>query len=434
MMLFCELPEVMQGLLCVLAVFLYILHLIILLYCFRQKKKNYLLSSLLMLGLIFLVIQAILERMAYNRGENSRYVAEFVGHVPGLYVVFFLGICSFLGYMCYVYVIRPDRNRITPMSVKYSIDRIQAGICYYREDGRVVLSNKKMDELCKELTGEQLMNGKLFLECVGEDKVSMKNGKVFSLKHRLVQVSQETLHELVAIDITEWHKKNLKLSEDAEALKKMNESLRIYNRKIDETVRLQEILQAKMFIHDEMNRIMLLTSSAMEHPMEDKEFNDIMTDWCNNMELLRNEADRKNLNKDIHRINQLGRMLGVEVHWGEEFVREITDENKEIFLQVIREALTNAVKHGDARNLFVGIHKGVNYITFSIGNDGAAPMEPMQEGGGLSNIRRMVEEKNGNLSILWEEKVVINVTLPAKTETYSDISNEEIKQEYKGEI
>ena len=211
--------------------------------------------------------------------------------------------------------------------------------------------------------------------------------------HSLVEFEDKQIHELVAADVTELYKKNELLEQETISLQKMNESLRRYNQNIEETVRKQEILDAKVYIHDEMNRLMLVTTANAETPMPEEDFKEILTLWRNNAILLGAESDKIRINADITEVNQLAELLGIQLEKPE----SMPDSIREVFVMVAREAIANAMKHAGAKNITIGIHKKGEKLTIRISNDGKLPIGEMSMGGGLSNIKRMVEAQDGQL-------------------------------------
>ena len=209
--------------------------------------------------------------------------------------------------------------------------------------------------------------------------------------------------------MTELYKKNELLEQETISLQKMNESLRRYNQNIEETVRKQEILDAKVYIHDEMNRLMLVTTANAETPMSEEDFEEILTLWRNNAILLGNEADKSNSNVDITGIDRLANLLGIQLKWEGEDRSTIPDSIRESFIMVVREAIANAMKHAEAKNITIRIHKKDEKLLIRISNDGKLPERKISLGGGLTNIKRMVEEKKGQFEVEINEQFNMNV-------------------------
>lgn len=227
----------------------------------------------------------------------------------------------------------------------------------------------------------------------------MPDGTIKYFFHNQVEFEDKQIHELVAADVTELYKKNELLEQETISLQKMNESLKRYNQNIEETVRKQEILDTKVYIHDEMNRLMLVTTANAEMPMSEEEFKEILTLWRNNAILLGSDSDKTRVNMDISEINQLAELLGIQLIWQGEQPRSIPDSIREVFIMVAGEAIANAVKHAGAKNITIGIHKNEEKLCIRISNDGKLPVGKITMGGGLTNIKRMVAEKKGQVKV-----------------------------------
>ncbi len=59
-------------------------------------------------------------------------------------------------------------SRLTVMSVKESVDTLPAGICFFDGKGLPVLTNTVMEEICRELLGTCLSDGRALWEAVAE--------------------------------------------------------------------------------------------------------------------------------------------------------------------------------------------------------------------------------------------------------------------------
>ena len=70
----------------------------------------------------------------------------------------------------------------------------------------------------------------------------------------------------------------------------------------------------------------------------------------------------------------------------------------EALLRVVQEALTNVVRHADARNVWVEITRDGASIRLSVRDDGNAAF-PLQEGFGLSGMRERLAQISGKLDV-----------------------------------
>ena len=65
----------------------------------------------------------------------------------------------------------------------------------------------------------------------------------------------------------------------------------------------------------------------------------------------------------------------------------------------IHECLTNTVKHAGGRLLEVTVRQAENAVTVELTNDGAPPKGPVSETGGLKNLRALVENRGGRMTV-----------------------------------
>ena len=398
-MQFGDMPDVVRGFLFIWLIGIFILGLCNLFHSVQIKQRRHIVISVVLLAIEYFLLQIIsdiLHRHAEKENIGLSYtlgrihVTWWIALIAGTMVIS-ITLASFFRHW--------KEEHITPMSVKDSIDMLDAGLCYWEDGGRIILSNKKMDEICLALSGEMLLNGEKFYNYLMSECIPMPDGTIKYFFHNPVEFEDKQIHELIAADVTELYKKNELLEQETISLQKMNESLRRYNQNIEETVRKQEILDAKVYIHDEMNRLMLVTTANAETPTTEEDFKEILTLWRNNAILLGTESNQSRVNTDITEVNQLAELLGIQLGWQGEQPWTVPDSIREVFIMVAREAIANAVKHAEAKNITIAIHKNDEKLFIEISNDGKLPTGKISLGGGLTNIKRMVEEKKGQFKV-----------------------------------
>lgn len=396
---FCTLSDTLQGMLCVCMIGIFVLGLCNLFNSLRVKRRKYIMISVAILLIGYLSLQVMGDSIFHYPDEPSVWLSNKLANISITLWIVFLFVLLGISITLASFFKHWKEEHITPMSVKDSIDLLHAGLCYWEEGGRIVLSNKKMDEICLAVTGETLLNGDSFYEAIQEDWMTLPDGSIASFTHNMVEFDDKRIHELVATDVTELYKKKEMLELQTVVLQKINENLRKYNQNIDEIIRKQEILDTKVYIHDEMNRLMLVTTAATEGTLPEEEFCSILTLWRNNAILLGANSEKTKINTDITEVNQLAELLGIQLIWQGESPEIMPYNIREVFIMVARETIANAVKHAEAKSMTIGIHKNDKRLTIRISNDGKLPAAPISLGGGLSNIKRMVEEKRGQFSV-----------------------------------
>ncbi len=398
-MQFGDMQDVVKSFIFIWLICIFILGLCNLFHSIQVKQTRHIVISAVLLAVEYLLLQIASDILHRPKGGESVGVGYTFGGINVIWWIALIAEIMVISITLASFFKHWKEEHITPMSVKDSIDMLHAGLCYWEDGGRIILSNKKMDEICLAISGEMLLNGEKFYNCIESECMPMPDGTIKYFLHNPVEFEDKQIHELIAADVTELYKKNELLEQETISLQKMNESLRRYNQNIEETVRKQEILDAKVYIHDEMNRLMLVTTANAEMPMSEEEFKEILTLWRNNAILLGAETDKARVNMDITEVNQLADLLGIQLKWGGEQPWSIPASIREVFIMVAREAIANAVKHAEAKNMTIGIHKKNEKLTIRISNDGKVPTGKISLGGGLTNIKRMVEQKKGQFRV-----------------------------------
>lgn len=87
---------------------------------------------------------------------------------------------------------------------------------------------------------------------------------------------------------------------------------------------------------------------------------------------------------------------------------------EQLFLEAATEAMTNAVRHADARALYIRFSETDMKYQVSFQNDGKLPETDMIEGGGLGSLRRKIEMAGGTMSIGCDPRYTLTVSVEKK--------------------
>jgi hypothetical protein len=218
-------------------------------------------------------------------------------------------------------------------------------------------------------------------------------------------------HELIADDITEVYKKSEVLRKDNEKAGQLAASMKQYGETITDTVRRQEILQAKVNIHDEMNRMILATKKTIDGPSTQTERDDILKMWRTQTLLLCREADTTRSTNVVSDLNALAASLGIRILWEGE---PNTDRKQVLilFLSAAREAMTNAAKHGGAGILSIRVSESDTTLCASFTNDGKKPASRPVESGGLKILREQLEAAGGHMRTDISDGFELSIIIP----------------------
>ncbi len=347
-------------------------------------------------------------------------MAEFFGRMPFALSVGITEYCTAMSVYITARLHRCRNNNISAMSIKESFDGLPAGLCYFDKNGLVVLKNNLMESICLELTGKSLNIAAPFREKIkevsqyendGTFTVRLNDGRVFSFSLSETEIFSKSYFQLVATDITEFTKLTSILEYEIGELKKVNVHLKKYNEMVCDLTREEEILRTKEIIHDRLGSTLIATRKYLENSNLPENNKELLEMWRNNIAVLNTEEnDRKDENfaKDIE---NAARLVGITL----EIAGNLPTDNNavaRVLTFAALQCLNNAARHAKAdKMLLESLDDGENYI-FKFKNNGRKPPRKINEGGGLSSVRKKAEQIGGNLKISTSEIFVLEITIP----------------------
>lgn len=362
---------------------------------FAVKQYQYALISIPLFIPSYVLWQATVCFLYMSEQELTSVLCIWLGRLPYMIWIFVLLLLTVGSAIILFLIKRYSGTYITPLTIERCADELSCGICYWQDNGHVVFSNDCMNSLSTQLTGKPLMDGKRVRDAIS-DTIMPVGDRVWQFSLRDVEYGKEILHELIASDVSELYAESSALKEDNVRLAKMNEDLKVYGLKIDDTVRRQEMLQAKVNIHDEMNRLMLSTIAA---DLEDEEeLNRIFILWERNALFLCMESNQNRNEDAVKQLDDLAQALGIQLMWENAPSENLTPKHRELFFSAAQEAITNAVKHAKAKKLHISFTEAQNTIGCTFENDGDIPKGIIRFTGGLANLSVLAEEQKASVS------------------------------------
>lgn len=370
-------------------------------------KKRFRLTAFATLFFVpsFLLWQVVFDYSLFGASEKANKITLSLCSLGWAYWLAIFLLLSVASVYLLAYNIRYDRTFITPGTIKLYLDKMPCGVCCWRDNGRVLFSNNCMNELCIALTDNPLLNGNQFKEALkGEDIFSVE-GKVWHFVSRRIELDGEHLWEMVASNITAEYAKTQALEKDKEELSRLNKELKEYYLSIDESVARQEVLQAKMNIHDEMNRLMLSTVAAQGD--DTRALDEIFSLWEQNALLLCMEADRNKGENQVSSLESLAVALSLKLTWRGALPARLGDKQKELFFFTAKEAVVNAVKHAGAKNMEISFEESDSALKCFFVNDGTLPSHKVNFEGGLANIALLAKKQGADIFVETGDKFTL---------------------------
>lgn len=290
------------------------------------------------------------------------------------------------------------KGHLGPGAVKESIDQLTAGLCFCGKDGSVLLANRNMEQLCRAATGEALLDGGAFWEAVGQSGfLRTEDGSVWSMDRRLLSTELGEVYQITATDITRQHALSQELERDRLRLRAINQRLRQYGETVAEVTREKELLAAKVRVHDGLGQCLLAAKRCILTPAAREEKAAVLELWRQNVTLLQTPPEQEETD-GLAGLLAAAKAVGVSILFTGtppplgSTARALTEA-------AVHECLTNTVRHAKGTELYVEISREGPRWTVRCTDNGTPPAGPIQEGGGLSSLRRQVERAGGTMGV-----------------------------------
>ncbi len=310
---------------------------------------------------------------------------------------------------------RARKTRIDHFSMKESVDSLPIAILFADEKGNILLENDKIQELMHQICHREHVDAKKFWRSLerkkqGEENVySDTKGNLWKFERSTLQLKEKKVQQITAVDITEQEK--------------MNRQLRIYQ---EELIAQQEAIQVSIenalllrkekarndtwhHVHDVLGqRISILQRSLQsEVAMTPKEIYAMVESLQAEIRDITLESPDETLSGIVDAY----RGLHVEIVRKGNF--PTNEAVAELYVQAIREGISNAVRHGNARTIWICLSESEKYV-LEIKNDGTPPEIDFEWGGGLTKLYEYVTALGGTMSILMmpEYHLLLEVPIP----------------------
>ena len=381
-----------------------------------RLSRGYATCSVVLAAAVFIILQSMADVSLCANEADPRFSlpAVILKDVPWIIVALVMVVIFAAEVLCLVAVNRAGRDKLSPGSVKESLDALPDGVCFFSEDGRILLSNRRMQHISSDITGIGILNGEKLWRCIEEKSVKpdvsdglvilTSDSKVWNVRRSEIEAEGNRINEIVALDVTEQYELRRELEERNERLNSVNERLRIFSRDMSRLTAEKELLDAKIKVHDDLGRSLLAFRAYLTAEPSKRDRSKLLPLWRYVISVMKKETAPS---EEWDAIEKTAESLHIQIEINGDLPAGLADlpvsgEVRSAIMAAIRECLTNTARHARGDRLFVLIKCGADAphgIRIEITNNGRAPLVPIQEAGGLSNLRHMVERAGGIMTI-----------------------------------
>ena len=416
-------PSVVQTLISILYFSLIIFSLCTAFLCSHPQHKYVFIITESMITIFFsILLIGCLTYFDIDDISKLDPLSTFAVSIPVSIDFLLLSLFTLLNLFITIVLIRNRKNTISKMSIKEAFDDLPCGICFYEASGVTRLVNSKRNDFSIRITGEYLLNGKKFISILTDENIKRNSlshqeeeeyiisldDHVYSFRSREHQLSDKSLYEIIATDITRKHQLSRELNKKNKELSSFNKRMRQYGETIEELTIEKETLSAKRNIHDKLGKLLILSRQSLDKDRTEEEKEVLLSTWKNT--LIAFESMKENESNDTYdELFKAAKDIGISVIFSGR--RPESRKGKKIAAKAIIECMTNTIKHAKGNEVYVSFKERNRFIEIQITNNGEQPKEEIKEGGGLSSLRLLIEREGGSMKIISFPRFEMNITI-----------------------
>lgn len=319
---------------------------------------------------------------------------------------------------------REIKSSLSALSIKNAIDSLHTGVLFGEADGFILLANRQMQRLMVRISGKVRRNGWVFhellasgavepgcriTECEGQIVCLLDDDSAWMFSKTELHIKRKPYIQLTAADITERWKLTAQLQQRETLLRQKSDELKNAIARIHILSREREAQRAKMRAHDILGqRLTLLLRSLRSEKAMDAEVLRALSQGLLDDLMAREQAP--SAQEALYGLIQAFTAIGVNIKVHGELPHAHT--RGQLFADIIREGVTNAVRHGFATEISVEMASADGGHSLRISNNGNSPRSPITEGGGIGGMRQKIAPYGGTLAVSIHPRFVLTVDLP----------------------
>lgn len=413
------LPEYQIMLVCFF-IFLTVLYMVLVI-CegtWERQRKAMLQDSALLI-VIFLITSGLCVRSRVFGGEQDSMILFKIPYA----FLFIMGICGFLFAGIQMFgIFKRCRNYLRESAIQESLDNLPSGIVFFDGNGMPKLMNRRMHQICMNLAGRDIQNITELEEALSkplkeqvffDDDLKVygfSDGSVWKFSEKeIITTGGDRFSQVLASEVSELYQSKVLLKRENQKLQEMSAAMKELSKNVVTLTREEETLSMKMRVHDNLGYSVLAAQRMlMRESEEDRDI--FLSQWKQTLDLL-NKDNESVEDEQLHRqVQDRAKFLGVKIIYTGE---KIWESHVFRLLDIILlEALSNCVRHAGASELYVKFGSAEHEWGVVITDNGQKPEKNIKEGGGLSGIRKRVEQCGGTLRICSDPIFSITVKIP----------------------
>ena len=301
----------------------------------------------------------------------------------------------------YAYYNYIKKEKLNNLSIKNIVDSSNIGILVLRKNKKV-LTNSVMNKILEKINikDDYIKNiNKKNIEKIGEDYILKVDENFY-----LFNINQ---NEIIAFDVTEEYKFQCELNKQNEKIMQNNKELIDSIENIEKYEKEKNLLELKNKYHDLLGQNLSILQQYLNRPNIAKdnleEIKYMIKEMFIDIKEIKSSKDKLNELIEIH--NKSGTKILLEGKLPQ------NEEKAIAFFEIIREAVTNAIRHANSTEVYIKIKGDTEHTKMTIRNNGKKPKVEIIENEGIKGMRRKIAQIGGKIEIITKPEFLINIEI-----------------------
>lgn len=382
-----------------------------------RRSKAPLIIALLNLTLITLVVIVLMDcgHCLHSYEENEYTLFQLALFGTPYYVYVLLEILNCIIWLSLGLEGTSYRSKnITPDAIQQAIDALPEGVAISSEDGTVRLSNLRINNLSRAMTGKVLTNAREFWSYVttegseqgGQYFIRNAGEAVWLFNKDTLTIDGTGYEQITAMNVTARYAIIRELEAKHERLQDIQRRMREVSDLSGKMFIAQEEADARAALHNQLGQVLLMGRHYINHPdVTDPGVVYAATMQMNQFLLGEAQKPYEGGEDELSQSISLANSIGVRVEMaGDE---PADTDARQILAQAITECAANTVKHAEGDRIMIDISDDGIVIT----NNGKPPRGTIAESGGLLSLRRKIEAMGGTMLIESDPAFALHIQL-----------------------
>lgn len=307
-------------------------------------------------------------------------------------------------------------THLTPEAIRLAVDMLPEGIAFSSPDGKVLLSNLRINALCRSLTGSALSDAARFGRLIhergeeqdGKSLLRAPKGETWLVTEKRLASNGECFDQLTAVNVTERYRIIDELREKNDHLQDIQRRMKAVSALSGDMFVAREEAAARVALHNQLGQVLLMGRHYLDHPdSTDPEMVYLTTRQMTAFLLGEAAAPGQEKEDPLQCALTMAGVIGVTVDY--RGPKPGNASARSLLALAIRECAANTVKHARGNRIYADAADAGTLFRVSVFNNGEPPEGPVAESGGLLALRRRVEAAGGSMCV--QSRPVFSLTL-----------------------